>query len=83
MNRVLMTPRCKMKNISTTISSSCIMLQVCMEIRYNPPYHVAEALAGIYPHNKYIRILDCASGTGLVAERVGILVVIPGLGRNS
>ena len=59
------------------------MLQVCMEIRYNPPYHVAEALAGIYTHDKDIRILDCASGTGLVAKNVSILVAIPGLGFNS
>ena len=52
-------------------------LQDCVGFRYNPPHYVAEALREIYQQETSIRILDCASGTGLVAEKVGVLAVSP------
>ena len=44
-------------------------------LRCNGPHYVSAALSMIYMQEKDVRVLDCASGTGLVAEKVGIPVV--------
>jgi len=41
-----------------------------VHVGYNPPSIGAHELAALYPGEENIRILDCAAGTGLVAEEL-------------